>query len=57
MYICTLSEILMSDNSSACNAIYLYFYILCMDGILVERILMDLKFISCKMCRESIQTI
>ena len=50
--LCTFSEISMSNNSSI--AIFPYPYISCMDGILLERILMDLKLI-CIMCGESIK--
>ena len=49
--LCTFSEISLSNNSSV--AIFPYSYILCMDGILLERIFMDLKLI-CTMCGESI---
>ena len=52
--LCTFSEISMSNNSSI--AIFPYSYILCMDGILLERIFMDLKLI-CIMCGESIKNI
>ena len=41
--ICTFSEISMSNNSSI--AIFPYSYILCMDGILLERIFMDFSWI------------
>ena len=41
--LCTFSEISISNNSSI--AIFPYSYILCMDGILLERIFMDLKLI------------
>ena len=50
--LCTFSEISMSNNSSI--AIFLYSYILCIDGILLERIFMDLKLI-CRMRGESIK--
>ena len=50
----TFSEISMSNYSSI--AIFPYSYILCMDGILLERIFMDLKLI-CIMCGESIKNI
>ena len=53
--LCTFSEISMSNNSSI--AIFPYSYIiLCMDGLLLERIFMDLKLI-CIMCGESIKNI
>ena len=52
--LCTFSEISMSNNYSI--AIFPYVYILCMDGILLERISMDLEFI-CIMCGESIENI
>ena len=52
--LCTFSEISMSNNSSI--AIFPYSYILCMDGILLERIFMDLKLI-CIMCGKSIKNI
>ena len=52
--LCTFSEISMSNNSSI--AIFPYSYILCMDGIMLERIFMDLKLI-CIMCAESIKNI
>ena len=48
------SEISMLNNSSI--AMFPYPYILCMDGILLERIFMDLKLI-CLMCGKSIKTI
>ena len=41
--ICTFSEILMSNNSSI--AIFPYSYILCLDGIILDRIVMDFKLI------------
>ena len=41
--ICTFSEILMSNDSSV--AIFPYSYILCLDNILLDRIVMDFKFI------------
>ena len=50
--LCT--EISMLNNSSI--AMFPYPYILCMDGILLERIYMDLKLI-CLMCGKSIKTI
>ena len=43
IYDCTFSEILMSNNSSI--AIPPYSYILCLDGILLDRIVMDFKLI------------
>ena len=52
--LCTFSEISISNNSSI--AIFQYSYILCTDGILLERIFMDLKLISI-MCRASIKNI
>ena len=52
--LCPFSEISMSNNSSI--AIFPYTYILCMDGILLEKIFMDLKLI-CIMCEESIKNI
>ena len=52
--LCTFSEISMSNNSSI--AIFPYSYILCMDGILLENIFMDLKLIYI-MCGESIKNI
>ena len=52
--LCTFLEISMSSNSSI--AIFPYSYILCMDGILLERIFMDLKLI-CIMCGEYIKNI
>ena len=53
--LCPFSEISMSNNSSI--AIFPYSYILiCMDGILLERIFMDLKLI-CIMYGESIKNI
>ena len=52
--LCTFSEISMSNSSSI--AIFPYSYLLCMDGILLERIFMDLKLI-CMMCGESIKNI
>ena len=52
--LCTFSEISMLNNSSI--AMFPYPYILCMDGILLERIFMDLKLI-CLMCGKSIKTI
>ena len=50
----TFSEISMSNISFI--AIFPYSYILWMDGILLERIFMDLKLI-CIMCGESIKNI
>ena len=44
----------MSKNSSI--SIFPYSYVLSMDGILLERIFMDLKLI-CIMCGESIKKI
>ena len=41
--ICPFSEILMSNNSSI--AIFPYSYILCLDGIIIDRIVMDFKLI------------
>ena len=41
--ICTFSEILMSNNFSI--AIFPYSYILCLDGIISGRIVMDFKLI------------
>ena len=41
--ICTFSEILMSNNSSI--AIFPYSYNLCLDGIMLDRIIMDFKLI------------
>ena len=41
--ICTFSEILMSNNYSI--AILLHSYILCLDGIILDRIVMDFKLI------------
>ena len=41
--ICTFSEILMLNDSSV--AIFPYSYILCLDGILLDRIVMDFKLI------------
>ena len=41
--ICTFSEILMSNDSSV--AIFPYSYILCLHGILLDRIVMDFKLI------------
>ena len=41
--ICTFSEILMSNDSSV--AILPFSYILCLDGILLDRIVMDFKLI------------
>ena len=52
--LCTFSEISILNNSSI--AIFTYSCILCMDGILFERIFMDLKLIFL-MCRESIKNI
>ena len=52
--LCTFSEISMLNNSSI--AMFPYPYILCMDGILLQRIFMDLKLI-CLMCGKSIKTI
>ena len=52
--LCTFSEISMSNNCSI--AIFPYPYILCMDGILLERIFMDLKLIYI-MFGKSIKTI
>ena len=39
LYICNFSEILMSNNSSI--AIFPYSYILCLDGIILGRIVME----------------
>ena len=39
--IMSFSEILMSNNSSI--AIFPYSYILCLDGIILDRIVMDFK--------------
>ena len=52
--LCTFSEISMSSSSSI--AIFRYSYILCMDGILLERIFMDLELI-CIMWGEPIKNI
>ena len=52
--LCIFSEISMLNNSSI--AMFPYPYILCMDGILLERNFMDLKLI-CLMCGKSIKTI
>ena len=41
--ICTFSEILMSNNSYI--AIFPYSHILCRDGIILDRIVMDFKLI------------
>ena len=41
--ICTFSEILMSNNSSI--AIFPFSYILCLDGIILDGIVMDFKLI------------
>ena len=41
--ICTFSEILMSNNYSI--AIFPYSYILCVAGIILDRIVMDFKLI------------
>ena len=48
----TFSEISMSNNSS----IAIFIYIVCMDGILLGRIFMDLNLI-CIMYGESIKNI
>ena len=41
--ICTFSEILMSNDSSV--AIFPYSYMLCLDGIRLDRIVMDFELI------------
>ena len=42
IHVCTFSEILMSNNSSI--AIFQYLYILLIDDILLDRILMDFRY-------------
>ena len=43
LWICTFSEILMSNNSYI--AIFPYSYILCLDGILLDMTFIDFKLI------------